>query len=56
MRINKICPKICPKILPFVKIRNKNDLPSVCVVSVTVCYCLLASGAIWKPFWRVLII
>ena len=29
--------KICPKILPFVKIRNRNDLPSVCVVSVTVC-------------------
>ena len=23
--------KICPKILPFAKIRNKNDLPYVCV-------------------------
>ena len=40
--------KICPKILPFAKIRNKNDL---CLCSVF--YCLFASGAISKPFWRV---
>ena len=32
--------KTRPKILPFVKIRNENDLPCVCVVSFTV-YSLL---------------
>ena len=29
--------KTRPKILPFVKIRNRNDLLCVCVVSFTVC-------------------
>ena len=66
--------EICPKILPFVKIRNKNDLPCVYAVSFIgsitsrcsgktglektaeiepVFYCLFASRAISKQFWRV---
>ena len=44
--------KTRPKILPFVNIRNENELPCVCVLSVTVC---LPFGAIYKPFWRVLV-
>ena len=28
--------KTRPKILPFVKVPNKNDLPCICVVSITV--------------------
>ena len=43
--------KICPKILPFVKIRNKNDLPCVSAVFFTVCSLLEAFGSRFGDFY-----
>ena len=38
------------KILPFVKIRNENDLPCVCVVSFAVCLLLEPFGSRFGEF------
>ena len=46
MRTNKLRSKF----LFFEKIRNKNEIPFVCVMS----YIQFASRAISKPIWRVL--
>ena len=40
--------KVCPKIIPFVKIRNRNELPCV-----QFALCLLLS-AVWSHFEAVL--
>ena len=37
--------KTRPKILPFVKIRNENDLPCICVVSFIICSLLEPFGS-----------
>ena len=46
--------KTRPKILPFVKIRNENDLPCVCVASFTVCPLLEPFGNRFGEFKSIL--